>query len=232
MFPSERVADPDKIPWLWDTAAGRHTIGRQALSSDMKSCLRKSVSPVAFATGGGSQPGQEFLGFTGSKILEGEEVYVLKECPPPQSIGKTVVDKGYLFVWDPSEDVPYLVAPQDIKRCRLRVPRNARICASRPQYDEDIKPVEFSQGSRMVPTPTAIPAESEEVPKDFPSVVEEVKDSSPAREMIVDEGAAPSIADAEGPNLEDVAEVGEVVEPSSSKEGVLPLAHRRTKVIL
>jgi len=187
----------------------------------MKSCLRKSVSPVAFATGGGSQPGQEFLGFTGSKILEGEEVYVLKECPPAQSIGKTVVDKGYLFVWDPSEDVPYLVAPQDIKRCRLRVPRNARICASRPQYDEDIKPVEFSQGSRMVPTPTAIPAESEEVPKDFPSVVvvEEVKDSSPAREMIVDEGAAPSIADAEGPNLEDVAEVGEVVEPSSSKEG-------------
>ena len=111
-----------KIPWLWDTAAGRHIIGRQALSSDMKSCLRKSVSPVAFATGGGSQPGQESLGFTGSKILEGEEVYVLKECPPAQSIGKTVVDKGYLFVWDPSESVPYLVAPQDIKRCRLRVP--------------------------------------------------------------------------------------------------------------
>ena len=159
-----------KVPWLWDTAAGRHIIGRQALSSDMKSCLRKSVSPVAFATGGGSQPGQESLGFTGSKILEGEEVYVLKECPPAQSIGKTVVDKGYLFVWDPSESVPYLVAPQDIKRCRLRVPRNARICASRvveyvPQYDETIEPVAFNQGSRMVPTPTAIPAESEEVLK-------------------------------------------------------------------
>ena len=41
-----------KIPWLWDTAAGRHIIGRQALSPSMKSCLRKSVSPVAFATGG------------------------------------------------------------------------------------------------------------------------------------------------------------------------------------
>ena len=101
-----------KIPWLWDTAAGRHIIGRQALSSEMKSCLRKSVSPVAFATGGGSQPGQESLGFEGSKILDGEEVYVLKECPPAQSIGKTVVDKGYLFVWDPSESVPYLVAPK------------------------------------------------------------------------------------------------------------------------
>ena len=213
-----------KIPWLWDTAAGRHIIGRQALSSDMKSCLRKSVSPVAFATGGGSQPGQESLGSIGSKLLVGEEVYVLKECPPAQSIGKTVVDKGYLFVWGPSQNVPYLVAPQDTKRCRLRVPWNARICASRvveyvPQYDETIEPVEFSQGSRMVPTPTAIPAESEEVPKDFPSVVEEAKDASPAREMFVDEGAAPSIADAEGPNLEDVAEVGEVVEPSGSKEG-------------
>ena len=200
-----------KIPWLWDTAAGRHIIGRQALSSEMKSCLHKSVSPVAFATGGGSQPGQESLGFEGSKILEGEEVYVLKECPPAQSIGKAVVDKGYLFVWDPSESVPYLVAPQDIKRCRLEVPRNARICASRvveyvPQYDEEIKP-------------TAIPAESEEVLKDSPPAVEKAKDPSPAREFEVDEGAAPSIADAEGPNLEDVAEVGEVVEPSDPKEG-------------
>ena len=54
-----------KIPWLWDTAAGRHIIGRQALSSDMKSCLRKSVSPVAFATGGGSQPGQGVFRFHG-----------------------------------------------------------------------------------------------------------------------------------------------------------------------
>ena len=212
-----------KMPWFWDTAAGRHIIGRQALSSEMKSCLRKSVSPVAFATGGGSQPGQESLGFEGSKILEGEEVYVLKECPPAQSIGKTVVDKGYLFVWDPSESVPYLVAPQDIKRCTLEVPRNARICASRvveyvPQYDEEIKPVEFNQGSRMVPTATAIPAESEEVLKDLPPAVEEAKDH-PAREFEVDEGAAPSIADAEGPNLEDVAEVGEVVEPGDPKAG-------------
>ena len=213
-----------KIPWLWDTAAGRHLIGRQALSSEMKSCLRKSVSQVAFATGGGSEPGQESLGFEGSKILEGEEVYVLKECPPSQSIGKTVVDKGYLFVWDPSESVPYLVAPQDIKRCRLEVPRNARICASRvveyvPQYDEEIKPVEFNQGSRMVPTPTAIPAESEEVLKDPPPAVQEAKDPSPAREFEVDEGTAPTIADAEGPNFEDVAEVGEVVEPGDPKEG-------------
>ena len=86
------------IPWLWDTAAGRHLIGRQALTPAMKEHLQQSPNPVAFATGGGSQPGQESLAFNGSKILEGEEVYVLKECPPAQSIGKTVIDKGYMFV--------------------------------------------------------------------------------------------------------------------------------------
>ena len=212
-----------KIPWLWDTAAGRHIIGRQALSPTMKSCLRKSVSPVAFATGGGSQPGQESLAFEGSKILEGEEVYVLKECPPAQSIGKTVVDKGYLFVWDPSESVPYLVAPQDIKRCRLKIPRNARICASRvveyvPQYDEEISPVEFSQGTRLTPTPTAIPAESSEPTEDPPLSVEEARVAYP-REEILDDEAAPSVADAEGPNLADVAEDAVEEKPAESEQG-------------
>jgi len=116
-----------KIPWLGNIAAGRHIIGRKVLSTDMKSCLRKSVFPVVFATdGGSSQPGQQSLGFIGSRIVEGEEV----ECPPAQSIGKTVIDKGYLFVWHPSEeDVSYLVASQDIKKCRVRVRRNVRICA-------------------------------------------------------------------------------------------------------
>eukprot|EP00434_Breviolum_minutum_P041042 symbB.v1.2.036502.t1/scaffold5171.1/size30161/3 len=71
----------------------------------------------------------------------------------------------------------------------------------------------------MVPTPTAIPAESEEVPKDSPPVVEENKVPSIAEEMPLDDDVSPSIADAEGPNLEDVAEVGEVSEPSGSKEG-------------
>ena len=101
------VAQPDngKIPWLWDTAAGRHLIGRQALDSHMKRCLQPSQNPVTFSTGGGPQPSQD------------EEVYVLEECPPAQSIGKTVVDKGYMFVWDPREKVPYLIAPQNLKRC-------------------------------------------------------------------------------------------------------------------
>ena len=105
------------------------------------------------------------------------------EYPPAQNIGKTVVDQGYLFVWDPSEDLPYLVAPQDIKKCKIRVPRNARICASRVvehvlQYDKIIEPVEFNQSTRTVPIPTVIPAESEEVPRNSPLGVVEAKDSS------------------------------------------------------
>ena len=101
----------------------------------------------------------------------------------PKKIQKShcvTVDKGYLFVWDPSENVAYLVAPQDIKRCRLKIPRNARICASRVveyvlQYDEEISPIEFSQGTRLTPTPTAIPAESSEPTEDPPLSVEEAR---------------------------------------------------------
>ena len=198
----------------------------------MKSCLRKSVSPVAFATGGGSQPGQESLAFEGSKILEGEEVYVLKECPPAQSIGKTVVDKGYLFVCDPSESVPYLVAPQDIKRCRLKIPRNARICASRvveyvPQYDEEISPIEFSQGTRLTPTPTAIPAEPSGPPEGPPLSEEEARAAYPSG-SILDEEAAPSVADAEGPNLKRVLRRSQL----SLNRGVLLQAHRKRVHIL
>ena len=51
----------------------------------------------------------------------------MKDCPPAQSIGKTVMDKGYMFVWDPRENVPYLIAPENINRCKLKVPRNAML---------------------------------------------------------------------------------------------------------
>ena len=90
--------------------------------------MQQSASPVAFATGGGSQPGQESLSFNGNKILDGD---VLEECPPALSIGKAVIDKGYMFIWDPQESVPYLVAPENINRCRIKVPKNSKIRASR-----------------------------------------------------------------------------------------------------
>ena len=53
------------VSWLWDTAAGRHLIGRQVLTPIMKQHVQQSANPVAFATGGGSQPGQESLSFNG-----------------------------------------------------------------------------------------------------------------------------------------------------------------------
>ena len=153
------------IPWLWDTAAGRHLIGRQALTPAMRENVQHSPNPVAFATGGGSQSGKESVTFSGSKILDGEEVYVLEECPPAQSIGKAVIDKGYMFIWDPRESVPYLIVPENINRCRLKVPKNAKICASRvvdyvPQYDEELTPCSFEPSERLAPVPNAMPASS------------------------------------------------------------------------
>ena len=112
--------------------------------------------------------------------MQGDEVYVLNNCPPAQSIGKTVMDKGFLFVWDPREDVPYLVAPEDRKRCNIRLPRKARICASRvveyvPQYDEEVKPRAFEPPERLQPVSAhALPAGGaaegapEEIPEEIP----------------------------------------------------------------
>ena len=89
-----------------------------------------------------------------------EQVYVLKNCPPAQSIGKTVVDQGHLFAWDPREDVPYLVPPDDISRCTIKVPRRARINATRvveyvTQYDETVIPKLADQPSNLQPVEAA-----------------------------------------------------------------------------
>ena len=208
---------PDKkISWLWDTAAGRHLIGKQALNREMRQHLRESPNPVAFATGGGSQPGQESIAFDGSNLLQGDEVYVLNNCPPAQSIGTTVIDKGYMFIWDPRENVPYLVAPENILRCRMKIPRNARICASRvveyvPQYDEELTPKTFVPGDHLAPvSTTALPAEG--------SGGSASADPSPAVEVVApppeddDFDYAPSLGP-DAPILEDVAEADAVEHP-------------------
>jgi hypothetical protein len=70
-----------------------------------------------------------------------------------------------MFVWDPRESVPYLVSPENINRCKLKIPRNARICASRvveyvPQYDEHLSPKTFVPVERLAPVSTAVPAET------------------------------------------------------------------------
>ena len=98
---------------------------------DTCSVDKHSREKCVLTTGGGAQQSADSLAFAGSELLEGEEVYILKECPPAQSIGKTVMDKGYMFIWDPREQVPYLIPPSIVPKCRLRVPRKHRICASR-----------------------------------------------------------------------------------------------------
>ena len=96
-----------------------------------------------------------------------EQVYVLHDCPPAQSIGKTVMDQGHLFIWDPRENVPYLVPPKDISRCKINVPRNARINASRvveyvPQYDEVVKPKLAESSTHLWPIEAAAMSAAED----------------------------------------------------------------------
>ena len=66
------------------------------------------------------------------------------------------MDKGYMFIWDPREQVPYLVPPSVVLNCKLRIFRKHRICASHvveyvPQYDEEVTPVDFIPPDRLQP---------------------------------------------------------------------------------
>ena len=113
----------------------------------MMPCVRKTNTPVGFATGGGAQQGDKSLRFANSRVIPSDkQVYVLNDWTPAQSIGETVIDRGDLFVWDPRENVPYLVW----------VPRRLRINASRvveyvPQYDEVVKPQVVGQVAHLQP---------------------------------------------------------------------------------
>ena len=196
-MPSQTLSSPGKVTWLWDTAAGRHLIGRQALSARALACIRPTDSPVGFATGGGAREGSHTLAFEGSKILPADEqVYVLKECPPAFSVGKAVVDDGHMFVWDPREDRPFLVPKKELHRCKLRIPRGARINASRvveyvPQFDEELHPRVHSASPALSPvTASAVPAYEEgsvlyppgcddiEYVPDFPDADDELEPAS------------------------------------------------------
>ena len=153
----------DKVTWIWDTAAGRHLVGKQALNRKAAVCVRRTDSPVGFAAGGGAREGNQTLSLEGSRLLpKDEQVYVLKECPAALSIGKTVIDGGHLFVWDPGGSQPYLVSKADVHRCKLRVSRNARINATRvveyvPQFDEQLQPRVASSSTTVSPVTTPLP---------------------------------------------------------------------------
>ena len=173
-------ADPSpKIPWLWDTAAGRHLVGRQLLTPDMKACVGQSNSPVAFSTGGGAQAGQDSLSFTGSKLLQGDEVYVLNNCPPSTEHRKDRDRQGFpLRMGSTGGRAISGVARGSEEMQHIRVPRKAlRICASRvveyvPQYDEEVKPKPFEPPERLQPVSAhAVPAEgaAEGAPAEAPA---------------------------------------------------------------
>ena len=62
----------------------------------MMHCVRKTNTPAGFATGGGAQQGDKSLAFEDPRVI-----------PPglrfgrPPSIGKTVIDRGYLLSGTP-----------------------------------------------------------------------------------------------------------------------------------
>ena len=77
------------------------------------------------------------------------------------------MDQGHLFIWDPRENVPYLVPPKDISRCKINVPRNARINASSmveyvPQYDEVVKPKLAESSTHLWPIEAAAMSAAED----------------------------------------------------------------------
>ena len=105
-----------------------------------------------------------------------EQVYVLKECPPALSVGKAVQDQGCLFVWDPKESGPYFVPASEVHRCKLKVPRGARLNASRvveyvPQFDERLSPLVHQTVEQLSPVEAA--ASPSAVESDAVSVVDE-----------------------------------------------------------
>ena len=130
--------------------------GKQAMTPAMRKCIRETDAPVSFSTGGGARPGNHTVGFEGSSIIGDEQVYVLDSCPPAQSIGKAVIDGGFMFIWDPRNQVPYMVKPKDVHRCKLKVPRDARVNATRvveyvPQYDEHVTPRVANEPRKTIP---------------------------------------------------------------------------------
>ena len=72
----------DKVPWIWDTGAGRHLIGKQALNHKAAACVRRTDSPVGFATGGGACEGSQTLSFEGSRLLPKRRASVRLEGVP------------------------------------------------------------------------------------------------------------------------------------------------------
>ncbi len=136
------------VPWLWDTAAGRHLFGRQAMTPAMKSVLRKPMHLRRFQ--------QEEVPDLGTTPLVLKVVlslamsrFTFSTAVLRLSIGKAVLEGGFLFVWDPRNHVPYMDVPR-------QVPRDARVNAARvveyvPQDDEHVTPRVPNEPRKTIP---------------------------------------------------------------------------------
>ena len=64
-----------------------------------------------------------------------------------------------MFIWDPRNYVPYMVKHKDVPRCKLKVPRDVRVNATRvveyvPQYDEHVTPRVPNEPRKTIPLET------------------------------------------------------------------------------
>ena len=123
-------AKNNSISWLWDTAAGRRLIGKQALNSTMMHCVRKTNTPAGFATGGGAQRGDKSLAFEDSRAIPpDEQVYVLNECPRRSIHWQNRHRSRSSLHLKPQRE--RTLSLSEIGKCKLRAPHRSRISASR-----------------------------------------------------------------------------------------------------
>ena len=83
-----------KISWLWDTAAGRHLIGRQVLTPEMKKHLQESPNPVAFATGGATNLDKSPLLLRAVGFWKAMRCMFFATALQPRALGKQCRTRG------------------------------------------------------------------------------------------------------------------------------------------
>ena len=102
---------PHYLEYIDDSGAGRHIGSEDALveqgfaRSDVRAATNKASASIIFDTGGGAKTCDRSIGIT-SPGLGHQEMYMLKESPIAISMGSTVIDQGFPFIWN-HPDLPY-----------------------------------------------------------------------------------------------------------------------------
>ena len=131
-----RISDPAvectqtfDIEWVSDTGAGRNLSSLKNLPQQVQQFVGRSDNPVEFSTGGGCRDGKKSVGILGG-LADGDELFLLKNCPSALSTGIQVNKHGKPFVWLPNE-LPFYIKPNMLSKCVIKVPAEARISADR-----------------------------------------------------------------------------------------------------